>query len=237
MFAFPKSRLPLAKQALASLGIWCTLILGVIIPCFMALWLRGVGIFVRALCHPLPSPPSSELGQPWECGPSAAWEGPVLDTCLIYVITEMLHSRWARPPGLHLRFAVLQGVENYKRGLLEQDRGVHGFAFFLLSLYQITSTICRNIIHSVTQQFCTGFCYLPSTGELFPRGALWTVVYRPANRWWYQNSNLLYREPIRSRQQRTLGQRERIWTLPFGLWCSASRDRLAPPTPRQGLSM
>lgn len=128
MFAFPKSSLPLTKQALASQGIWGTLILGV--PCFMALWLRGVGIFVRALRHPLPSPPSSELGQPWECGPSTAREGPVLDMCLVYVIPEIPHSRWARPPGLHLRFTVLQGVENYKRGLLEQDRSVHSFAFF-----------------------------------------------------------------------------------------------------------
>lgn len=143
MFAFPKSSLPLTKQALASQGIWDTLILGV--PCFRTLWLRGVGIFVRTLRHPLPSPSSSELVQPWECGPSTACEGPALDMCLIYVIPEMSHSRWVRPPGLHLRFTVLQGVENYKRGLLEQDRGAHGFAFFLLSLYQIISTICPSL--------------------------------------------------------------------------------------------
>lgn len=143
MFAFPKSSLPLTKQALASQGIWDTLILGV--PCFRTLWLRGVGTFVRTLRHPLPSPSSSELVQPWECGPSTACEGPALDMCLIYVIPEMPHSRWVRPPGLHLRFTVLQGVENYKRGLLEQDRGAHGFAFFLLSLCQITSTICPSL--------------------------------------------------------------------------------------------
>lgn len=57
--------------------------------------------------------------------------------CLMYVIPQIPQSKWARPPVPYLRFTVLKGAESYKRGLLDQDKSVHSFAFFLLILCQI----------------------------------------------------------------------------------------------------